>query len=79
MDYLYAKIVDSAGTSIYADNSTGSPCDWGNSDGNNDVKVGATLVISTGTFTPNKPNDDHVVVTAAFIDGTQQVILDTYV
>jgi len=80
VDYLRATAVNSSGCSINLNKSDYINSSWGDSDGNNsDVTVGATLVISDCTFSPNKPNDDHVVVTAAFVDGTQQVILDTYV
>ena len=83
VDYIRATVVDSTGRSInsslidYINSGWGSDSD----SGKNDVTVGATLVInsSIGTFTPNIPNDDHVVVRAAFVDGTQQVILDIYV
>ena len=83
VDYLRATVVDSTGRSINSSLIDYINSSWGNSDGKNDVKVGATLVINKTvggcTFSPNIPNDDHVVVTAAFVDGTQQVILDTYV
>jgi len=34
---------------------------------------------TVGTIVRGSPNQDHVVVTATFTDGTEQVILDTYV
>lgn len=46
----------------------------GDTDSEPSPAVGFTKSFSTGT-----PNKDHVVITAAFTDGTRQVILDTYV
>ena len=42
----------------------------------NTTAVGATFKCGTNSATPNP---DHVVVVAKFKDGTEQVILDTYV
>jgi len=48
---------------------------WGTADGNSsDVKIGSILVVKG---TPG-PNNNHVVVSATFLDGSSQVILDTW-
>lgn len=51
---------------------------WGSVDGSNaDVTVGT---VATDTTTINTgPNNDHIIVTATFLDGTTQVILNTWV
>ncbi|HUV80419.1 MAG TPA: type IV pilin N-terminal domain-containing protein [Candidatus Bathyarchaeia archaeon] len=51
--------------------------DWALPDGSADVKVGSGGYNSLAGYTP-APNDDHVVVTATFVDGTAQVILETW-
>ena len=48
---------------------------WGTADGNSsDVKIGCTLVVKG----KQGPNNNHVVVSATFLDGSSQVILDTW-
>ena len=48
---------------------------WGKADGNSsDVIIGCSLVVK-GT---RGPNNNHVVVSATFLDGSSQVILDTW-
>ena len=48
---------------------------WGNAgDSSPDVTVGCTLVVKG----KQGPNNDHVVVSATFLDGSSQVILDTW-
>ena len=57
--------------------------DWGTADGTNDVTPGVSVIVDNGDFAGNPinsgPNNDHVVVTATFLDGSTQVILDTKV
>ena len=57
--------------------------DWGTADGTNDVTPGVSVIVDNGDFSGNPisagPNNDHVVVTATFLDGSTQVILDTKV
>jgi len=75
VDAISATITDSTGASV----SFTAPPGWGTVDNSNsDVIVGTTLVESNGTYTISAANDDHVVVTATFLDGSTQVILDTY-
>jgi hypothetical protein len=48
----------------------------------NDSGVGEGLPPFVGNTTrigPGTPGEDHVVVIAAFTDGTRQVVLDTWV
>jgi flagellin-like protein len=45
---------------------------------NNPAMVGNTIIISAPAGI-GSPGQDHVTVVAAFNDGTQQVVLDTYV
>ncbi|MHC1635530.1 MAG: type IV pilin [Candidatus Methanospirareceae archaeon] len=55
---------------------------WGSPDNNNtDVKPGVSVIVDSGDIATisTGPNNDHVVVTATFIDGSAQVILDTMV
>ena len=58
---------------------------WGtvNAD-NSDVTPGASVIVDNGDIAAadpidTGPNNDHVVVTATFLDGSTQVILDTKV
>lgn len=71
-DYIQATIVDSKGGVSGPDLVTGTVS------GTNDVAVGAIYVEATGTYTTSPTRDDHIVVTATFLDGTSQVILDTF-
>jgi flagellin-like protein len=51
---------------------------WGTVDGSNaDVTVGA--VTTDATTVTTGLNNDHIIMTATFIDGTTQVILNTWV
>ncbi|MHC1635596.1 MAG: hypothetical protein ACXQTS_03095, partial [Candidatus Methanospirareceae archaeon] len=58
---------------------------WGTVNTNNsDVTPGASVIVDNDDITgadpiDTGPNNDHVVVTATFLDGSTQVILDTKV
>ena len=53
------------------------PTEWGSpDDDNSDVDVGAFA--TDATIVASGPNNSHIVVTANFLDGSIQVILDTY-
>ncbi|MCK4733473.1 MAG: hypothetical protein KAT65_13555 [Methanophagales archaeon] len=52
------------------------PTGWGSVDNSNSDVVVGTTQSTTGTA---EKYDNHVIVTATFIDGTTQVIVDTYV
>ena len=54
---------------------------WGTADGTNDVTPGVSVIVDSGDIgtIDTGPNNDHVVVTATFLDGSTQVILDTRV
>jgi len=57
---------------------------WGTANNNNtDVTPGVSVIVDNGDFASaiinTGPNNDHVVVTATFLDGSTQVILDTKV
>ena len=77
VDYLNVSIDDD---SYYEGNPPSSSdgwstSGWGTADGkSDDVKIGCTLVVK-GT---QGPNNNHVVVSATFLDGSSQVILDTW-
>ena len=58
--------------------------DWGTPDGSPDATPGASVIVDNGDIAAANPintgpNNDHVVVTATFLDGSTQVILDTKV
>ena len=85
VDYLDV-IID--GTDIYNEAAGGQTPDFGDSDGVPDVSVGVSVTIDSDNggmtgwtaFTPDVGSgNDHVIVTAHFLDGSTQVILDTYV
>jgi len=73
VDYLNVSIDDD---SYYEGNLPSiNTSGWGTADGkSDDVKIGCTLVVK-GT---QGPNNNHVVVSATFLDGSSQVILDTW-
>ena len=44
------------------------------------VPVGtAVTLVNDGSYNPISSGRDHVVATATFLDGTKQIVLDTYV
>ena len=73
VDYLNVSIDDE---SYYEGNLPPiNTSGWGKADGDSsDVKIGCSLV-EKGT---KGPNNNHVVVSATFLDGSSQVILDTW-
>ena len=73
VDYLNASV---DGTEYYEGNFHSSihAGSWGLADNKNDVDVGCSLVVQ-GT---SGPNNNHVMVSATFLDGSSQVILDTW-
>ena len=88
VDYLDVMI---DGTDVYDESAgIGQTPDFGESEAApaNDISVGVSVTIDSNTggmtgwtaFTPDVgPGNDHVIVTAHFLDGSTQVILDTYV
>ena len=86
VDYLDVMI---DGRDVYDETAgIGQTPDFGDSDGVHDISVGVSVTIDSNTggmtgwtaFTPDVgPGNDHVIVTAHFLDGSTQVILDTYV
>ena len=56
-------------------NGTDQKPGWGEVDGKNEITVGS----SHGWTGGNTTAADHIVAVATFIDGTKQVVLDTYV
>jgi len=48
---------------------------WGDVDGDNEITVGSSHGWTGGSTTAA----DHIVAVATFIDGTKQVVLDTWV
>ena len=70
-----SAMVDYLNVTIDGTEETSLSTDWGTATGTNDVKVGA----SHGKQGTAGPNNNRVVVSATFIDGTTQVILDTWV
>ena len=71
----------SAGDSTATAGSSGSAPVFGDpSDPDSVVSVGtAVTLVNSGSDTPISSERDHVVATATFLDGTQQIVLDTYV
>ena len=49
----------------------------GNPEGSSTVPIGVPVMLSNATVV--SPGRDHVVMVATFMDGTRQVILETYV
>ena len=88
VDYLDVMI---DGTDVYTETAgTNQTPDFGESETTptKDVSVGVSVTIDSdntnmkgwAAFTPDVgPGNDHVIVTAHFLDGSTQVILDTYV
>ena len=75
VDYLNVSIDNNEYYQGNSPSSGWSTGNWGTADGNSsDVKIGSTLVVK-GT---RGPNNNHVVVSATFLDGSSQVILDTW-
>ena len=68
VDYINATVDGTAITGVVG---------WGTADGSPDVTLGSSGS-NTAEADPGSGND-HVVVSATFIDGTSQVILDTWV
>ena len=74
-DHTYVDKID-----VSVDGSTVQT--WGTVNGNsNDVTPGVSKIVDSDDVNTIDigPNNDHVVVTATFIDGSAQVILDTMV
>ena len=70
VDSLSAEVTDSAGS--YANAVPLNATAW------NAATPGAVATEATGAYTV-AANDDLVIVTATFLDGTKQIILNTWV
>ena len=76
VDWISANTMDSQGGTYNIPSSTTG---WGTTTtpGVADVTVGSIGIESAGSYT-TRGADDHVTVTATFIDGSSQVILETW-
>jgi len=79
VDYLEINIKPADGAPLIAEifNGTSTPDNGGSiePDGKADIFPGSTSIFENNQFTYR----DHVIVTAIFLDGSKQVIMDVYV
>jgi len=61
------------------DNWTSSEFNSFGGDGINPIKAGRSEILTDDTGTYIRPEQDHVIVTGHFVDGTVQVVLDGFV
>ena len=79
VDYIMVNVKPADGAPLIAEifNGTSTPDNGGSiePDGKADIFPGSTSIFESNQFTYR----DHVIVTATFLDGSQQVIMDVYV
>jgi flagellin-like protein len=75
VDYIEIHVTTSDGIVVPTHYFNGSNTNNPEPDGLPDVGPGSTSIVSSNNFT----YVDHVTVTATFLDGSQQVIMDRYV
>ena len=74
VDYITVMIMTSDGIEIPPEYFNGSNGGL-EPDGLADIEPGSTTIVSSNNFT----YVDHVIVTATFLDGSQQIIMERYV
>jgi flagellin-like protein len=82
LNYVQATVIDAV-TGTTTQQTIGTPAGFGTASGTNDITVGAicSYVTDMGGTAANLgtgSSDDHVIVVGTFLDGTSQVILDTW-
>ena len=75
VDYIVITIMTSDGIEIPNHYFEGTNKSTDEPDGLADIEPGSTTIISSNNFT----YVDHVIVTATFLDGRQQIIMERYV
>ncbi len=75
VDYLEINIKPADGAPLIAKQFNGTNITNPEPDGLADVQPGSTSIFESNQFTYR----DHVTVTAIFLDGSKQVIMDVYV
>ena len=75
VDYLEVNIKPADGAPLVSKLFNGTDITNPEPDGIADVGPGSTSIFESNQFTYR----DHVIVTATFLDGSQQVIMDVYV